>query len=140
MKVFKFLPPYKENGRTNFPETQNRTGVYLIKENGKIVYVGKSGYNLYKTLYRHFQEWNHKYQEVISYKGPMYSRRKYTVRVIYCTPKQANALEKKLIMKYVPRDNTQKYDLFNLPPVEKKYHDQVMDQYFQEDVLNELPY
>lgn len=40
MKVFKFLPPYKPTGKTTFPETKNRTGVYLIKKNGILVYVG----------------------------------------------------------------------------------------------------
>lgn len=139
MKKFKFLPPYKENGKTNFPETQNRTGIYIIKENGVIVYVGKSGYNLYKTLYRHFQEWNHKWQRVTSYKNKL-KKNNYTVRVVYCTVKQANALEKKLIMRYQPRDNTEKYDLFNLPPVQEKYFKEVEREYFEEPTLNELPY
>lgn len=29
MKVFKFLPPYKKDGKTNFPQAANRTGVFL---------------------------------------------------------------------------------------------------------------
>jgi hypothetical protein len=55
----KFLPPYDENGKTNFP-SRKRTGVYLIKENGIIVYVGYSGKDLYKTMYRHFEQWTGK--------------------------------------------------------------------------------
>ncbi|MDP2059608.1 MAG: hypothetical protein Q8J97_07705, partial [Flavobacteriaceae bacterium] len=85
MKKFKFLPPYKSPGKTSFPETQNRSGCYIIKENNKIVYVGMSARNLYKTLYRHFEHWSHKLQEVITYKTRL-TKHKYTVRVILCTP------------------------------------------------------
>ena len=108
MKIFKFLPPYQSNGKTRFPEAQGRAGVYLIKENNVLVYVGESGYNIYKTLYRHFQSWNHRSQRVTTYRGSM-QRNKYTVRIVFCTPKQASALEKALILKHKPRDNEQKY-------------------------------
>lgn len=53
MKVFKFIPPYNNKGKSNFRTAVNQSGIYLIKENGKLVYVGKSGYNLYKTMHRH---------------------------------------------------------------------------------------
>ena len=128
MKVFKFLPPYKKDGKTNFPETMNRTGVYLIKENGKIVYVGFSGYNLYKTMYRHFQRWRHKTQEVVSYRDDMKSK-DYTVRIVFCTTKQAAALEKALIKKHRPRDNEMKYKINELPVPEQRYIETVEDVY-----------
>lgn len=102
----KFLPPYTKNGKTTFANTQGKTGVYLIKEDGEIVYVGYSGSNLYRTLYRHFQAWNHSYQKVITYKGNSLNR--YTVRVILTTPQQADRLETYLIKKYLPRDNQEK--------------------------------
>lgn len=62
----RFLVPYKEsaNGtlKPNLPHlttTEKQAGVYLIKSNrtGKIVYVGYSENQLYKTIYRHFQKW-----------------------------------------------------------------------------------
>ena len=113
MKVYKFAKPYQtgKNGaqRTTFPETRNHAGVYIIKEDGKIVYVGFSSYSVYKTMYRHFQEWNHKYQEVVSYANRLHTHT-YTVRPILCTDKQAYALEKRLIRKYHPRDNTIQYE------------------------------
>ncbi|MDR0207017.1 MAG: GIY-YIG nuclease family protein [Bacteroidales bacterium] len=139
MKVFKFLPPYKKDGKTNFPQTVNRTGVYIIKENGVIVYVGFSGYNLYKTMYRHFQSWHHKTQEVISYKSHMRSS-DYLVRVIYCTPKQAAALEKALIKKHKPRDNEMKYRIIKMPFVERNYIETVEDIYQETDIYGGLPY
>jgi len=139
MKIFKFLPPYKKDGKTNFPQTVNRTGIYVIKENGKIVYVGFSGYNLYKTMYRHFQSWHHKTQDVVSYKSLM-SRNEYTVRVVYCTTKQAAALEKALIKKHRPRDNEMKYKINELPIEEQRYIETVEDVYQETDIYGGLPY
>lgn len=139
MKVFKFFPPYKKDGKTNFPQTANRTGVYIIKENGVIVYVGFSGYNLYKTMYRHFQTWHHKIQDVVSYKSQM-NRKDYTVRVVYCTAKQAAALEKALIKKHRPRDNEMKYRINELPFVEQRYIETVQDTYRGTDIYSGLPY
>lgn len=101
----KFLPPYV-NGKTTFAEAKNKSGVYLIKEDGVIVYIGYSSNNLYRTLYRHFQDWNHTSQQVITYKGKDLDR--YTVRIIYCTPLQAERLEAYLIQKMEPRDNYMK--------------------------------
>ena len=59
MKKFNFLPPYQKKGKTTYPETLNKSGVYLIKENNVQVYIGYSGLNLYRTMYRYFQAWNH---------------------------------------------------------------------------------
>ena len=108
MKVFKFIAPYTADGKTKFPD-RGKTGVYVIKENNKTVYVGYSENDLYKTMYRHFQTWNHRSQEVVSYNAK--GNDNYTVRVIYCTPAQAGRLEKYLIKKHKPRDNAQTYEL-----------------------------
>ena len=131
MKVYKFLPPYNAEGRTNFLYTKNRAGIYLIKEDNKLVYVGYSGYNVYKTLYRHFQQWNHHSQEVVSYKHRQRNHR-YTVRVVLCTDRQAAALEKRLIQKYHPRDNSQQYtlQLAEQSPAQSAYMLKVEDTYF----------
>lgn len=106
----KYLPPYNpDQTKTTFGFTKNKSGVYLIKEAGKIVYIGYSASNLYRTLYRHFQRWNHPYQRVISYSNP----ENYTVRVILCTAKQAFRLETFLINKYKPRDNYRQTEVEN---------------------------
>ncbi|MDR1552567.1 MAG: GIY-YIG nuclease family protein [Prevotellaceae bacterium] len=140
MKVYKFLPPYQKDGKATFRESLNRTGVYIIKENEKIVYIGYSGYNLYKTMYRHFQSWNHKFQDVVSYKSTL-NRKKYTVRIVYCTKKQAYVLEKKLIQKYKPRDNELKYkDIFSENRKVEKYAEKVYEEYADLPVNFGLPY
>ena len=110
----RFATPYRPDGRTRYA-ARGRPGVYLIKENGKLVYVGASAKDIYKTMYRHFEHWSHRWQKVISYKG---RRRNYTVRVIYCTARQAERLERALVMKHQPRDNEVKYKLFEVGTAE----------------------
>jgi excinuclease UvrABC nuclease subunit len=113
MKVSRFQPPYRSTGRTTFPEMMNKSGVYLIKENGRLVYVGVSLTNLYRTMYRHFEQWNHSGQGVTTYYGKM-KKNDYTVRVILCSKAQASRLEKALIKKHRPRDNENKYKSYEL--------------------------
>src|SRR3989338_8447955 len=142
MKVFKFLPPYKANGKTNFPEAKARTGVYLIKKNDKLIYIGYSESDLYKTLYRHFQTWNDTNQpERISYKTALL-RHKFTVRVVFTTKKRAAALEKALILKHQPADNKQKYNQFikEANSTDKNYISSVQQIYEFAPVLNEAPF
>lgn len=122
MQKSRFYHPYK-NGRCVFPK-RNRSGVYLIKLAGEIVYVGSSGSDLYKAMYRHLQVWE-TYLPVVTYVD---SLKDITCRVIYCTPKQATALEIMLIRKYQPRDNTAKYDSYQ----EKGYDFKTLKQYTEE--------
>ena len=108
IQKFKFRKPFKKNGRTNLPEAKKKSGVYLIKKDKKIVYIGYSGSQLYKTLYNHFYEWNDSTQVRISYKKQL-NRHDFSVRIVYCSPKRAENLEKALILKHNPKDNTIKY-------------------------------
>lgn len=141
MRVFKYYPPYKPNGRTNFPETQKKAGVYLIKENGKLVYVGYSSNDLYKTLYRHFQVWTEQMyrggprEPRLTYIKKM-KRNHYTVRVILCSQPQAARLEKALIIKYKPRDNSIKYENYTIDHQDVK----VEKEYFNTDVSLDCPF
>ena len=104
MKVQKFVPPYTDAGKPRLKNTWKKSGVYLIKENNKIVYIGHSGYNLYKTMYRHFQNWD-SHQTRATYKAKGNKRKKYLVQIIFCTPKQTDKIETEKIKKYNPRDN-----------------------------------
>jgi len=111
MRKTPFLPVYfsvGSGGRTNNTtfRISGRSGVYLVKDKriNKIVYVGYSGTDLYKTMYRHFQEWNDKgerYRFVVSKSEAV----NYTVRIIFCTPTQAYRLEQALIYKLQPSEN-----------------------------------
>ncbi len=136
MKKSKFVCPYDTKGHTPFNIKKiSKSGVYVIKKNGKIIYVGMSKTNTYKTLYRHFQIWNDnrefdrlsknpysKYYERVTYYTDANKKnnfRDFTVRVILCTPKQAERLEKLLIIKHKPKDNTNKYIRYNLDKYDK---------------------
>lgn len=129
MKKTKFLTPYERSGKTTFRKTVNRSGVYLIKENGILVYVGMSAKNLYKTLYRHFEKWNHGSQQVTTYAGRL-SRNRYTVRVVSCTAAQAARLERALIVRHNPRDNENKYAQYSLTLTDEK----ALTNYFETQI------
>lgn len=113
MKVFKWVHPYNDKNKPAIKDSWERSGVYIIKSKGQIVYVGQSGYNLYKTMYRHFQSWDSK-QSRATYKAKGSGRKNIKVRVIYCTPKQADRLETILCKKYDPRDMQYKYKQLKL--------------------------
>lgn len=106
-------PPYNAAGKTNYPFIRKKTGIYIIRENGKIVYIGYSGIDIYRTMYRHFQSWNHRGQVVITYVDKL-SSKKYTVQVTLCSPAKAEKLERTLVIKHQPRDNENKYRQYKL--------------------------
>ena len=117
-------PPYKSlsvpelgwNTETNFRFAQGKTGVYLIKRNGVLVYVG-AGKNVYKTMLRHFEQHkgdcnNEGHCNKQRYSDD-YEKNEYLVRVVLTnTPKQAFDLEAAMINKYRPRDNSYIPELF----------------------------
>lgn len=117
IKRTRLLPPYKADGSTTFPARQKR-GVYLIYRKRiigepELRYVGFSGVDVYKALYRHFQVWNDKQAE----RGERGERvtyaqaGRYLVRVIYTRTKQhATELERALIVKHQPPDNPDKLE------------------------------
>ena len=87
--------------------TKAQCGVYIIrsKRSKKILYVGYSGSQLYKTLYRHFQDWRKSSQYRAEYRNPD----QYEVMVIL-TRSCINAgnLEQFYINKLEPRDGIMK--------------------------------
>jgi excinuclease UvrABC nuclease subunit len=116
----KARPPYNEKGNTNFPK-RGVPGVYLIYKAGKLRYVGFSATNVYKTMYRHFQEWNDNRQVRVTYKV----LKEILVRVIYCSPTNAAKIERALIVKYKPQDNPDKLTNYILTPGEQSLVDKV---------------
>lgn len=121
----KLSAPYKiENGKkkTVF-NIRFKAGVYMIFKRSKIVYIGFSGSDVYKALYRHFESWNDKTQIRITY-----DPNKVKVRLIYCrTYIQADRLEKALILKYKPKDNPNKYIQFEADDKEKEILTEFID-------------
>lgn len=109
----RFLPAYINNRpnpalvRSNY----KKPGVYLIKVNGKLKYIGYSFTNVYKSFTRHFQRWDDPRQIRVTYPKTAY----VTARLIYTnTGIQAMNLEKALILKYKPEDNPNKYNQYEL--------------------------
>lgn len=130
--VFKRLP--KDGTKYNIGFTKGKTGVYIIKENGIIVYIGYSYTDLYPTITRHFQNWNHRYQRVVTYANLVDSNR-YTIRVVLTHPNKAKQLEEALTTKYQPRDN---YDIvfpdeFEEEALIEKQHKKVIAEYENTD-------
>lgn len=126
MKIYKQrrTRPYFANGKTAF-NIQNRPGVYLIYRGETIVYIGFSGSNLYKAMYRHFQQWRDSQQVRITYDR---NDPKITVRVVYTmNGHQAAKLERALIVKYSPKDNPQKYIEHQLTNADEQKLDQYRD-------------
>jgi hypothetical protein len=108
-------PPYRDNGRTVF-SARNRSGVYMIYWDDVLHYVGMSGTDVYKAMYRHFQKWNDNTQVRVVYRVTS----KITVRVIYTnTAKQAERLERAMIVKYNPVDNPFKFEQYALTPADE---------------------
>ena len=104
-----FKPIYNRKGKPSFSERQ-KPGVYIIKEDGFIIYVGYSKINFYKTLYRHFEKWEGP-AAGLTFVDQM-DKFSYTARIIYCTSRQAEVLEKMLIRRYKPGANKNKYKDF----------------------------
>lgn len=141
-KRTRLLKPYKEDGSTTFP-ARNLPGCYLIYKAGGLIsehslrYVGYSGRDVYKALYRHFQTWNDRQvargerTERITYDPPG----AYRVRVVYTrTAAQARELEKALILANAPPDNPDKLDGYLLTPHGEKLADKAEDAPYTESL------
>jgi excinuclease UvrABC nuclease subunit len=104
----KFKTAYT-NGKPTYRKNKKKTpGIYLIKEDGRIKYVGYSLTDVHKTAYRHFQRWNDPAQYRATFD-------KYALLYILPTSKsRAAKLEKLLIEKYQPEKNTYMPEI-NLP-------------------------
>ena len=101
VSVYETLP-FPDGGVTNIKSSKGKAGVYFIKEDNKLVYIGHSTSDLYTTILRHFHRGQR--ERVSNYNDRMYSNN-YTVRVIFTTSKQALDWEGVLINKFKPRDN-----------------------------------
>ena len=97
---------FKPNGRSsNINYAAGKAGVYLIYEDGKLVYIGHSKTQLEKTCLRHFHPFNDTNRQQRVYYP---ARQNMKVRIVLTTPDRAENLEKGLIIKNQPRDNPDK--------------------------------
>lgn len=93
-------------------DTKGKSGVYVIKQGGKVVYVGESHTGkLYQTMTRHFQTWTRQKKfwagQYSSEHDPgvVYPRDAVEVAVRVLPAAQAIDAEEQLITKLKPRDN-----------------------------------
>ena len=113
---------YTPEGRSNIAYAKNKAGVYIIYNlQGQPVYIGYSAGQLEKTIMRHFQSWKDPRQVRVSY-ADKYA---YKVRIVITTQQRAQALERALIIKYKPKDNPDKLQLY-------------APSSFENDMLNEF--
>jgi excinuclease UvrABC nuclease subunit len=136
MKKSRFFPVFKSTNPVRYSDAATKAldikkGVYIIKEDGVIVYIGSSLTNIYRTFTRHFQKWDDG-QYRTTYQGKIKSKT-YTVRVVkgLRTDAQVLNLEKALVFKYQPRDNKFKLDLFNYKGDVKKIVDFYVNEYLE---------
>lgn len=124
-----FLPAYLqvENKRGKvygIKGIRKKYGVYFIRENGILVYVGMSRSNLQEALYRHFQDWSRSWkQKRVMYKS---SENNYEVACITTDKDAAHPLEKCYILEFNPRDNNMRYEEYR-SEVEIKVTEPVME-------------
>ncbi len=136
-KKSRWRTPYRSDDRqTTFNEVRKRSGVYVITKGKTVLYVGYSGSQLYKTLYRHFQAWNHPFQTVITYRGQ--NRKDFRVRVILCSPARAERLEAFLIKKLEPKDNPDKLEALRLTALQVKEGNTA--NRVKEEIIDEDPF
>lgn len=121
MKATERFYPYIKKGKTNLRGFKGKTGIYIIYERGKMVYIGHSTTDLYKTISRHFQSWIDFRQVRAVYP----QSKQIKVRILLTAPQKAIRLEKKLIAKYQPRDCSIKYD--SIKPYDGNIMDEVSD-------------
>jgi hypothetical protein len=97
---------FKPNGKnSNIGYAAGKAGVYLIYEDGKLVYIGHSKTQLEKTVLRHFYPYNDTNRQQRVYYP---DRENIKVRIVLTTPDRAEKLEKGLIIKHQPKDNPDK--------------------------------
>jgi hypothetical protein len=120
-----FVPPFAAAKKRSLSAYMRQAGIYLIKENDIIVYVGMSKSCVVKACYRHFERWNDSrgiprmtYKEFLE----TYS---YSVLIIPVCAHQVEGFERALIVALKPRDNKNKLEQINEPALVAQEEDDV---------------
>lgn len=112
-----FVQPFISNKsvgvykRRTLAHHSKKAGVYMIKENDTIVYIGMSQSNVVEALYRHFYEWNdvRQYANRVTYFNKLH-KHNYKVVIMVTTKEEAPKLEQSMIITLNPRDNRERYE------------------------------
>lgn len=111
------IPPKKGEryGKTTkaFRAFRGKQGVYKLYENRKLVYIGCSISDIYKTVLRKFQTWNDT-QTRLYYDAKRHTYKVEVVVMPTATPTEILDTEYHLIQKFKPRDNKpENYSFYN---------------------------
>ena len=121
-RKIKTTPLFKPYNNDNKPTLKsNGKGIYYIFRNGRLHYIGKSSYDIKKTLYRHFQKWTDKrrdsarrwqiFERVTYYGLPV---NEFKVKCLFIDNTDLiDTLEQALIKKHTPPDNSQKLAFYS---------------------------
>lgn len=151
MNVAGFTPPfYVRHGKKGQEIRQRslrahlkRCGVYVIKENGEVVYIGMSASCVVEACYRHFYYWNDFWTNTGKHYRVTYydklGRHKYEVAILELTPEQSATMERGLIIALNPRDNKQKYDYYINQLVDKRVEETSTENQNSEDDNSGIP-
>ncbi len=97
-------------------------GVYFIKEDGIIVYIGMSQSCLISALYRHFYRYSDSHRKPRTYYKS--NNANFEIAIIQTSKEDAPILERGLILSVNPRDNRDKFasylDFLSVQNIEKK--------------------
>jgi heterodisulfide reductase subunit A-like polyferredoxin len=112
-----FVTPFISNKsagvykRRTLAHHNKKAGVYMIKENENIVYIGMSQSCVVEALYRHFYEWNdvRQYANRVTYFNKLH-KHNYQVVIMVTTKQEAAKLEQSMIITLNPRDNRERYE------------------------------
>jgi len=135
----RWYKPYKQikgelRPNPHIPWLDSPDGVYLIRriKTGRIHYVGHSKSSIYKTLYRHFQDWS----ESDQYRAT-YPKKGYEIALIPTRKDRVKKLEKFLTVKIRPKDAEVKYQSYKPQQETKKNIKRDLKGAEAEDILPE---
>ncbi len=142
-----FQQPFKNNisagiyKKRTFANSRGKYGCYLIKENGKIVYVGMSQSCVVEAMYRHFYHWNvtRQFQYRVTYFDRM-SINKYTVQIIFTNKEESAKLEQSLILLLQPRDNRERYEEIIPSLIQKIANKNISEKSTWEPIQEQSPF
>lgn len=113
--IYSFVPPFEgfhKNGRTRKRTLRKyikHSGIYFIRENGIIVYVGMSESCVVEACYRHFYPWRDCYRGMgCEYRTTYVNKLEehtYEIAILHLQKEQVVMMERALIFSLKPRDN-----------------------------------
>ena len=125
----RLIKPYTtKNGKKHTAANlRNVGGVYIIFDlYGNAKYIGMSENNLYRTMYRHFQDWRASQQIRITY-----NPEKVKIAVTYCTDIQKiYDLETALIIKYRDKGKLDNPNQYKEKTKNEPYVKGILEEYY----------